>query len=232
MDFMTRFTLHGLKENPIRTLWLLGGIAFPAAILTTAYSFAYKSGAVLRYNEDKAYYIDAATGFYSTLTVMNWTILLLTLFVVILTLVTMFVAFRMSFSERIDRFDILRNVGVTKRQIWRAIAVETTVLFILGILLGSAAGKAIVNLGIQQLNAFLQYLETTVDYDFWIPLGISWPALVLLILVLSFPVFASSRLAFADAEMRTLSNIERRKRYEGQQVLRIACHRWGPHYKE
>ena len=219
MSFVTRLALSQLRENPIRSLWLLAGISFSASILTIIYTFAYKSAAMLVQNRDETVYITTAAEFQSILTIMNWVVAFLTFLVIAFTVLMLLSAFRMGINERVERLSILRNIGITRRQVRHIFATETLILFSLGILIGSAAGKIAVNFGIRQVNLFLQPLEAAIGYNLTIYPGVSWFVFLLLALVLSFPVITSSLLAAAEV-MHILKGAEKRRMHERRYVFK------------
>lgn len=135
MKLTAKLALSQLKVNRRRTIWTFLGILLSTAMLTTIYNLGYGSGMNW---VDRITYGNAMRLEY--LAVVSGIAIVMSIFVICISVIVMSNAFRVSATERLAQFGILKSTGATKRQITQTVIYEGIFLTFIAIPLGIVVG--------------------------------------------------------------------------------------------
>jgi len=153
-----RLALSQLKVNRRRTIWTLVGIILSTAIITGVYSLGFGTGLE---------FIDRWIGesphratYYITLNVLA---VILSMFIISISVIVVSNAFRVSAGERMGQFGILKSVGATKRQITATVVYEGLFLTIVGIPIGMMLGLIIQYAVVEIITYFVLITDPNIQ---------------------------------------------------------------------
>jgi|GEM_PF-345603 len=135
MKLTARLALSQLKVNRRRTIWTFIGILLSTAMLTTIYNLGYGSGMNW---VDRITMGNAVRDAY--LAVVSGIAIVMSAFVICISVIVISNAFRVSATERLSQFGILKSTGATKRQITQTVVYEGIFLTFIAIPLGIVIG--------------------------------------------------------------------------------------------
>jgi len=190
-----------LEINRSRTVWTLVGIILSVAMLTAVYGFAIGGrdlvmtmtieGMVITEMESTEEGIQVTAEFmerhlYQSARFTRIFVSIaavLSVIIVGISVVVVSNAFRISATERLRQFGILKSVGATRRQIRQTVIYESIFLALLGIPIGLIVGFAVQGIGIQIANYFLNSIVAwhTETLQFTIS-----PAIIIAAIIVSF----------------------------------------------
>ena len=199
MKLTARLALSQLKINKRRTIWTFIGVMLSSAMLTTIYGLGFGTGMdwVNRVTRNS----DFRASYYAVITSIA---MVLSAFVLAISVIVISNAFRVSASERMSQFGILKSVGATKSQIMQTVIYEGLYLTILGIPVGILIGLGVQFMSIGLINDVIEPMLSYEDivsgnyimYFIW-----SWFALFLAGGVSIFTVFLSAWLPARKASL-------------------------------
>ena len=190
MKLTAKLALNQLKVNRRRTIWTLLGIVLSVAVITAVFSFAVSGIEMYRALLGDDFYRDGR--FQFTLGILAAT---LSAIVMIVSIIVVSNAFRVSAVERTVQFGILKSVGATKKQIRQTVLYEGILLSGVGIPVGIGLGFVVAIIGMQIANHFLESLNAINNHlDIPIELNfiVSWQVIVLSILVAFITIILSA----------------------------------------
>ena len=166
MKLTARLALSQLKVNRRRTIWTSVGVVLSTAMIMTVYGLGFGSGFDLidrwigdsPFRENYEYTISGLA--------MIMSILVLSISVVVISN-----AFRVSASERLVQFGILKSVGATRKQIIQTVLYEGIYLTVIAIPVGIVVGLLMQWVGVALLNqAFTPLManDSYLDYDYFV----------------------------------------------------------------
>jgi len=131
MKLTARLALSQLKVNRRRTIWTLMGIVLSTAMLMTIYGLGFGTGLdwvdrISHNSELREVYFAFIRGLAMVMSVI----------VIAISIIVISNAFRVSASERMMQFGILKSAGATKGQIMQTMIYEGIFLTIVGIPIG------------------------------------------------------------------------------------------------
>lgn len=101
-------------------------------------------------------------------------------------------SFAISVSERKKQFGMLASVGATKKQIKKSVIYEGAILGSIGIPLGILAGIGGIGITLKIVNNLLKPMFNTVaSYHFTLHLVVSWPAIVIAVILIALTIYLS-----------------------------------------
>jgi len=199
MKLTARLALSQLKVNKRRTIWTFIGIVLSTAMLTTIYNLGYGSGMhwvdrILVGNNMREAYFAVVSGIA----------LVMSIFVICISVIVISNAFRVSATERLAQFGILKSTGATKRQITQTVVYEGIFLTFIAIPIGIIIGLTFQWISIIVINNVIEPLLnveavnattglTTID-DYLFRFILSPFGIILSIIVSIFTVFLSAYL--------------------------------------
>ena len=135
MKLTAKLALSQLKVNRRRSIWTFMGILLSTAMLTTVYNLGYGSGMnwidrILIGNVMRDAYLAVVSGIA----------IVMSAFIVSISVIVISNAFRVSATERLAQFGILKSTGATKRQITQTVVYEGIFLTLIAIPLGIMIG--------------------------------------------------------------------------------------------
>jgi len=156
MKLTTQLALSQLKVNKRRTTWTLVGITLATAALTAVFGLGLGSGHELAtrlfagtYQEERFNNIFIGLA------------MVLALFIILIGIIVVSNAFRVSAGDRYTQFGVLRSTGATGKQIRQTIAAEGTFLSLIGIPVGLLIGMGIHYLSMLIINHYLEAIDPT-----------------------------------------------------------------------
>jgi len=166
MKLTARLAKSQLEINCRRTGWTLLGIILSVAMLTAVYGFAIGGrdfvmsltieGNVITEMESTEEFMVRHLYQSARFTRIFVSIAaVLSVIIVGISVVVVSNAFRISATERLRQFGILKSVGATRRQIRQTVIYESIFLALLGIPIGLIVGFVVQGIGIQVANYFL-----------------------------------------------------------------------------
>lgn len=199
MKLTGKLALSQLKVNKRRTIWTFIGIVLSTAMLTTIYNLGYGTGMnwidrILIGNEMRLEYLAVVSGIA----------LVMSIFVICISVIVISNAFRVSATERLAQFGILKSTGATKRQITQTVVYEGIFLTFIAIPIGIIIGLTFQWISIIVINNVIEPLLnveavndttglTTID-DYLFRFILSPFGIILSIIVSIFTVFLSAYL--------------------------------------
>lgn len=180
MSITARLAYSQLKINRSRTIGALIAIALATALITAVCSFVASGNAML------VDFLGADYGEYGKSYVSLLLVPAILFGVIILSMAIIVISnvFRVSASERVAQFGVLKCVGATKKQITESVMCESVFLSAVGIPLGILAGLLLTFAGISVANHFLNDLNALVrmminEITLSLSFVVSWKALLL-----------------------------------------------------
>jgi len=173
MKLTAKLAKSQLEVNRRRTGWTLIGVVLSVAMLTAVYGFALGGrdfvmsmtieGMAITAMEETEEGVQVTAEFtqrylYQSArftTIFVTIAAILSVVIVGISVVIVSNAFRVSATERLRQFGILKSVGATRRQIRQTVIYESIFLAIFGIPLGIIVGLIVQGIGIQIANHFL-----------------------------------------------------------------------------
>ena len=174
MKLTARLAKSQLKVNRRRSMWTLVGMVLSVAMLTAVYGFALGGrdlilsmsfdGLEITSIEDLGddgiqvavdfvdQYLYQSARFTRTFIIIA---AILSVVIVSISVVIVSNAFRISATERLRQFGILKSVGATKRQIRQTVIYESIFLALIGIPIGLGVGLLVQAIATQIANYFL-----------------------------------------------------------------------------
>lgn len=193
MRITAKLAYSQLKINRSRTIGALVAITLATALITAVCSFVTSANAML------VSFLGADYGEYSSsyaalllIPAILFGIIILSMAIVVISNV-----FRVSASERVTQFGVLKCVGATKKQITDTVMSESILLSAIGIPLGILAGLLLSFVGISIINHFLDELNSLVhiminEITLTLSFVVSWKALLLSAMVCFLTVLLSA----------------------------------------
>lgn len=181
MKLPARLALSQLKVNKRRTTWTVLGIILSTGMIMTVYGLGYGSGMDM---------LDRLIGDNPFRDTYNATIRgianVMSIIILSISVVVISNAFRVSASERMSQFGILKSTGATKRQIMTTVIYEGIFLTIIAIPIGIALGLLMQFIGVQLIDhtfypSFIN--DPDFDYDYFIKFVFSTVAIAMSIIV-------------------------------------------------
>ena len=191
-----------LKVNRRRSVWTLVGIVLSVAMLTAVYGFALGGrdlilsmsfdGLEITSIEDLGEdgiqiaadfvdrYLYQSARFTRAFIIIS---AILSVVIVGISVVIVSNAFRISATERLRQFGILKSVGATKRQIRQTVIYESIFLALIGIPIGLGVGLLVQAIGIRIANYFLTRIVVAAGAAPTLCFTLSWEILLTAVLV-------------------------------------------------
>jgi len=184
MKLTARLAYSQLKINKRRTIWTLVGIILSTAIISAVYGLGFGTGLdfVDRIWGDSPF----ISTYYQTIT---WLAIILSIFILSISVVVVSNAFRVSAGERMMQFGILKSTGATQRQITQTVVYEGLFLTLIGIPLGMIIGLILHIVGVVVINHYVVLIDGHITEDYLLrfivsPLSLFLSAAVSLITVM------------------------------------------------
>jgi len=189
MKLTARLALSQLKVNRRRTIWTLLGITLSTAMLMTIYGLGYGSG--MDWLDRINYGSDFRAVYFAFVSALAG---LMSVFVIAISVIVISNAFRVSASERMSQFGILKSTGATKLQIMKTVVYEGLFLTTIGIPIGVFIGVLAQLFSVNMINNVMEPMLSAADieYGFIMEFIFSWGALFLAVGVSLFTVFLSA----------------------------------------
>ena len=201
MNLTSHLAKKQLLINSRRTMWTLIGIVLSVAMLTAVYGFALGGRDLLtslsvgqmeavdeavitedggmqgeaEYVQRQIYYSSRFTRTFVTIAAV------LSVVIVGISVVVISNAFRVSATERLRQFGLLKSVGATKKQIRRTVLYESVYIAMLGIPIGLVIGLVVQLIGVKVANHFLHVLVRGTAES--LRFTVSWEILLAAVLV-------------------------------------------------
>jgi len=153
MKLTAKLAYSQLIANKKRTIWTFLGIILSTAMITAVLGFVASGAVAITELMGDMYIRDA---YYTTIFGMGG---VLSAVIVVVSIVVVSNAFRVSASERLAQFGILKSVGATKKQIAQTVVYEGVFLSVIGIPLGIAVGLFVQFIGVNIANHMLADLN-------------------------------------------------------------------------
>jgi len=189
MKLTARLALSQLKVNKRRTIWTLIGITLSSTMLMAIYGLGYGTGLewierITETSEFRMMYLAFISGIAGVMSV----------FVIAISVIVISNAFRVSASERMAQFGILKSTGATKLQIMKTVVYEGLFLTIIGIPIGVVIGILAQLVSVNMINHVIEPMLAVADVErgMLMTFIFSWGALFLAIGVSFFTVFLSA----------------------------------------
>ena len=200
MKLTAKLALSQLKVNRRRTIWTFIGILLSTAMLTTIYNLGYGSG---MHWIDRITIGNAMRAEY--LAVVSGIAIVMSAFVICISVIVISNAFRVSATERLAQFGILKSTGATKRQIIQTVVYEGIFLTFIAIPLGIIIGLIFHWVSIGVINNVIEPMlavDITSSYDDYLFRFVLSPFGIVLSVVISiFTVFLSAYLPARKAAL-------------------------------
>ena len=148
MKLTAKLALSQLKVNRRRSTWTFIGILLSTAMLTTIYNLGYGSG---MHWVDRITIGNAVRDGY--LAVVSSIAIIMSLFVISISIIVISNAFRVSATERLAQFGILKSTGATKKQITQTVIYEGMFLTVIAIPVGIIIGLIFQLISINIINS-------------------------------------------------------------------------------
>ena len=201
MNLTSKLAKSQLKINRFRTMWTLIGIVLSVAMLTAVYGFALGGRDLIvnmsietlaigaaEYTDDgyqvagefvESYLYQSArfTRIFVSIAAI------LSVVIVGISVVIVSNAFRISATERLRQFGILKSVGATRRQIRQTVIYESVYLALIGIPIGIGLGLLVQMIGIQIVNHFLVLTPFAAGTTETLHFTLSWEILIAAVLI-------------------------------------------------
>lgn len=190
MKLSSRLALSQLKINKRRTSWTLLGITLSTAMLSTIYGLGFGTG--LDWFDRITQQSSAQIGYYTLITGLA---MIMSVFVLVISVIVISNAFRVSANERLTQFGILKSVGATKAQIMQSVIYEGLYLTIIGIPLGIMIAIGVQFISIGLINDVIEPMfshEDLANGNHMMTFVWSWFAFILAISVSLLTVFFSA----------------------------------------
>ena len=147
-----------LKVNKRRTIWTLVGIILSSAMLTTIYGLGFGSGIdwisrLITDSPSRAIYNNFISGLA----------FIMSIFVLSISVIVISNAFRVSASERITQFGILKSVGATRKQITQTVMYEGIYLIMIAVPIGIIIGLIVQFVGVELINNIIDPMLSVED---------------------------------------------------------------------
>ena len=149
MNLPAHLAVSQMKINRRRSMWTLVGIVLSVAIITAIGGFMASAYATMKAVRGS----DPSYGEYRAL--VTSTGMVLASVIIVLSIIVVSNAFRVSAEERIQQFGLLKSVGATKKQITKTVVWEGVLFSIIGIPIGLALGIGVDYAGIRIANSLL-----------------------------------------------------------------------------
>ena len=153
MKLTKKLAYNQLITNKRRTIWTLLGIILTTAMLTAVFGFASSGAAAITDLIGDMYVRD---NYYTTIYSMGG---VLSFVIVMVAIIVVSNAFRVSAGERLNQFGIIKSVGATKKQIAQTVCYEGILLSAVGIPSGIAVGLLLQIIGVNIANYMLTGLN-------------------------------------------------------------------------
>jgi len=160
MKLTARLALSQLKVNKRRTIWTFLGIVLSTAMLTTIYNLGYGTG--MRWVDNITYHSDLRDIYFAIISAIAMT---LSIFVISISIIVISNAFRVSASERLAQFGILKSTGATKKQITLTVVYEGLYLTVIAVPVGVLIGLAFQLLSIGLINDVIEPMLSVEDQE-------------------------------------------------------------------
>ena len=200
MMIMAELAYSQLKINRTRTIWTLIGIALSSALITAVCGFAASINSMLKglLGQDYGDYGGTAV------TLLRIPVVVLSILIVLMSVVVISNAFRVSAGERMAQFGILKSAGATSGQISETVMYESLLLSAAGIPIGIFSGLLLAfigvkatNLSLDEINALANVMMTEMSFD--LKFAVSWQAvaaaLILSFMIVIFSAWLPARIA-------------------------------------
>lgn len=193
MNVLAQMALSQLKNNKKRTFWAVTAIVLATALLTCV------CGLVASGYEMLTSFLGADFGTYRSayLSLLLVPAIILGLIILLMAVIVISNVFRVSATERITEFGMLKCVGATEAQIRKSIFYEGAFLSVAGIPLGILAGVAltagtigVTNSYLAELNALTNIMLNKLNFDLQFVLSV--PALLISGLIALVTVFVAA----------------------------------------
>jgi len=158
MKLTARLALSQLKVNKRRTTWTFLGIVLSTAMLTTIYNLGYGTG--MSWVDNITYFSDLRANYFAVISGLAMT---MSVFVIAISVIVISNAFRVSASERMAQFGILKSTGATKKQISQTVVYEGLYLTVIAIPVGILIGLAFQFISINLINDVIQPMLSVED---------------------------------------------------------------------
>jgi len=154
MKLTARLALSQLKVNKRRTIWTLVGIVISTAMLTGVYSTGVGTG--LDFIERLLVDSPFKENYYAMIFTLA---AILSVFIILISIIVVSNAFRVSASERFSQFGILKSTGATKKQITETVVFEGVFLTSIGIPLGLLLGIFLQFIAVVIINKYINKID-------------------------------------------------------------------------
>ena len=114
---------------------------------------------------------------------------ILILVIMIGSIMVIYNSFAISVSERKKQFGMLSSVGATKKQIKKSVIYEGAILGTIGIPIGILCGIGGIGITLKIVNELLKPLFSSYSWD--LELVISWPSIIIAIILIAFTIYMS-----------------------------------------
>lgn len=145
----------------------------------------------IRYNKDVLMYYGVSdnSGFIHMIYLVSGILIAV---IAIGSILVIYNSFAISVSERKKQFGMLSSVGATKKQIRKSVLYEGAVLGIIGIPVGILSGIGGIGITLKIVDGLLQPMLHNPDGQDWaLRLIISWPAILIAIVLIALTIFMS-----------------------------------------
>ena len=193
MTLTAKLAYSQIKISRSRTMWTLIGIVLSTATITAICNFFMSVNAAIveLLGPDYALYGGMSTGMLLVPAVI------LSGIIIVMSVIVISNAFRVSAGERTRQFGVLKSVGATKQQITATVMYESLFLSAIGIPMGILAGLLITVLAVQTTNYFLGEFNSLTqiminEVHIVLPFIIAWQALTVAALLSFFTIFVSA----------------------------------------
>jgi len=188
MKLTVKLAYSQLVTNKKRTVWTLLGILLATAMITAVFGFAVSGMEAVRELMGDMFVRDV---YYTTIYGISG---VLSFVIVIVSVVVVSNAFRVSAGERLTQFGILKSVGATKKQIVQTVVYEGILLSFIGIPLGVVIGFLVQLIGVNIANHMLIDLNAAQPEEINLIFGFqfAWQAVLVSVAVAFVTTFLSA----------------------------------------
>jgi len=158
MKLTARLALSQLKVNRRRAIWTCLGIVLSTAMLTTIYSLGFGTG--MKWIDQMIFHSDLRDVY---LAFISGLATVMSIFVISISIIVISNAFRVSASERLSQFGILKSTGATKSQIMQTVVYEGLFLTIIGIPIGVIIGLLVQFISVDMINRVIEPMLSVED---------------------------------------------------------------------
>ena len=116
---------------------------------------------------------------------------ILILVIAIGSILVIYNSFAISVSERKKQFGMLASVGATKKQIKKSVIYEGAILGLIGIPIGVLSGIGGIGITLGIVNNLLKPMLNTPNANWNLELVVSWPAIVIAVVLISITIYLS-----------------------------------------